>query len=239
MGLKEELGFSEERLALIYDPHVRSEIRTRTVDMIRAAEHVGTVFFLDHNARPLAHLFRKGFPLVFPDKSLPAIRFLNLGSEKQLPVNHYQDRTKDPREHWQRPSYAMIETEEDVVNIFGDENTQVLKQLLHIGETHEQRLIVDETVSSGRTQKIAMRVTSALDKVNTYSFFDFWVNQNRVLVDEVPWLHIYPNYTLIDSFLTKAHHESNGQRHNLWGGKTQERVKVLKKELDTIASGIT
>lgn len=40
-----------------------------------------TVFFLDKSARPAAHLFRKTWRLCFPQKDMPEVRFVNIGTE--------------------------------------------------------------------------------------------------------------------------------------------------------------
>src|SRR5437867_1195547 len=73
---------STESYWLLSDPEQRAAIKRRSLDMVEATQDMGTVFFLDKTARPLGHLFRKIFPLVYPNRPKPVIKYLNIGSEK-------------------------------------------------------------------------------------------------------------------------------------------------------------
>lgn len=48
-------------------------------EMIKQHELPETIFFLDKSARPLAYIFRKLFPVYYPDTKMPEIRFINIG----------------------------------------------------------------------------------------------------------------------------------------------------------------
>jgi len=48
-------------------------------EMIEKHELPDTIFFLDKSARPVAYMFRKLFPVYFPEAGIPEIRFVNIG----------------------------------------------------------------------------------------------------------------------------------------------------------------
>lgn len=48
-------------------------------EMIQKQELPETIFFLDKSARPVAYMFRKLFPVYYPDTKIPEVRFINIG----------------------------------------------------------------------------------------------------------------------------------------------------------------
>lgn len=74
---KESVGFE-----FLKDPALRKEIKKRTENLVNRVdeEDVDVVFFLDKSARPISWLFQDLWKQKFPEKRLPTIRYINVGS---------------------------------------------------------------------------------------------------------------------------------------------------------------
>lgn len=73
------------------NPELRKELKKRTENLVDRVDEEGVdvVFFLDKSARPISWLFQDLWKQKFPEKRLPAIRYINVGSghavrEKEL-----------------------------------------------------------------------------------------------------------------------------------------------------------
>ncbi len=138
---------------ILGDPQQREVMKRRSIVMVRAAEDAGTVIFLDKTARPLGYLFRLVFPTVYPDKKIPEVKFINLGTEKMTPVIGigWHEATQQAEVSGQRgklPGFMdilpRIQTKADLEAIYGQENIEALARILRGNKSPEKRLIVDE-----------------------------------------------------------------------------------------------
>lgn len=154
---------------ILSNPNQREVIKRRAIDLAHSARSAQTVIFLDRSARPLAHLMRQVFPIVYPDAELPKIKFLNIGSEK-----------KEPKEIESAISHiaanddlSPLKTLDDLKTIYGAENIDDLQKVLKSSDKPENRLVVDEVVFSKGTKTLTERILGIADPANTYSFFPF------------------------------------------------------------------
>lgn len=164
------------------NPEQRRVLKRRGVDMVRQAEDAGMVIFLDKTARPLGDLFRAVFPIVYPDRKLPKIRFTNIGGEKSGPIygkawhEHALEREANPDAPLKPPpkfedSILSIETKVDLEELYGDYNIEQLVKVLGQTKSPEKRLIVDEVDYLGHTKVLAEKILGIIDPINTYSSF--------------------------------------------------------------------
>jgi len=161
-------------------------LKRRGVDMVNDSVEADMVIFLDRSARPLAHLYRKLFPVIQPNKPMPTIKFLNIGSEKITHLQSYSSEEElgngiegDKRSSkWTAPQLepvlSDINTRDDLNYFFGQENVDQLIKVLEVDDKPKKRLIIDEVEVSGRTRAIAEKVITAADRQNGYhAFFTF------------------------------------------------------------------
>src|SRR5258708_2327561 len=73
----------ESEYIMIPNPEARKILAERSMEMVKKAEGLDAVFFLDKSARPLAYFFNNFYPLVFPGQKVPEVGFLNIGLEKR------------------------------------------------------------------------------------------------------------------------------------------------------------
>lgn len=176
---------TSEDYAILTNPEQREVIKRRGIDMINDSIEADMVIFLDKSARPLSYLYRKLFPVIKPDKPMPKIKFLNIGSEK---VTHLQSYAPDepPRKTetgsrlgvWTAPQVNPvlddIHTIEDLNYFFGEENVDQLIRVLEVEDKPKKRLIIDDVEVSGETKAVAEKIIAAADRKNgSYAFFTF------------------------------------------------------------------
>lgn len=171
---------------ILSNPQQRDVIKRRGIDMVNYSVEADMVIFLDISARPLAHLYRKLFPIIQPDIPMPKIKFLNIGSEKVMYLQSYSTedelggKTKDGKKvgGWTPPKLepvlSYINTRDDLDYFFGQENVDQLTKVLEVDGKPKKRLIVDEVEFSGRTRAVAEKIVTATDRQNGYhAFFTF------------------------------------------------------------------
>jgi hypothetical protein len=173
---------------ILSNPIQREIIKRRTLDLVNAAENKDMVIFLDKSARPLSHLFRHVYPTVFPDKRLPKIRYVNMGTEKGMNLRLDQ--------------IPEITSVENLKTIFGNENIEELQKTLESGEIPEKRLVIDDVEVSGDTRKRAEHIFKIINN-SEYNFFFFLDSpEDKKLFpydpdpfdDTVPIVHALPWY---------------------------------------------
>lgn len=190
------------------NPEQRTVIKRRAIDMVEAAQDAGTVVFLDKTARPLGDLFRSVFPIVYPDKRVPNIRFVNLGTEKTLPVvgpamrEMERQMEADPSKRTPplpsfRDGLPFLKTQEDLERTYGTNNVAQLSKILKPSDKPERRLIVDETDYSGDTKALAERVFGIVDPTDEYSFFSLIESDEDKKVFEYKGRDFFPEKGLI------------------------------------------
>lgn len=164
------------------DPQVRTLLKQRALMMVRAAENKDTVYFLDQKARPLAYLFYKLWPLIYPEKRMPQIRFLNIGSEKiDLLIRQFKKNTTLPT--FNPFPIEILNSFEDLVEIYGVTYVNELLSLLRSSKNDENRLIVDDVASTSRTKLLSLKIMSIINsRVKTnhnYEFYEFIGNKDE------------------------------------------------------------
>lgn len=68
---------------ILKEPRVREYFKRMTLKLVSQTQDIDTMFFLDRSARPIAHLYRRVFAALHPDRQKPEIRYLNIGKEKR------------------------------------------------------------------------------------------------------------------------------------------------------------
>ncbi len=164
--IPEEAIQSEYKIIPIVEK--RELFKRRGLELVQASEDVNTIFFLDKSARPLAYFYRKLFTVINPTKPLPKIRFLNIGHEKTR-IFQTDSKTKIDT----NSLIQSIQTRTDLDKHFGTDNIDQLIKILNISRTPTKRLVVDDLVFSGGTQKLTKKILDVVDPVNSYPFFIF------------------------------------------------------------------
>lgn len=176
---------TSEGYEILNNPQQREVLKRRGIDMVNDSVEADMVIFLDKSARPLAHLYRKLFHIIQPDKSMPKVKFLNIGGEKVVHLQSYspeepEDKVKDGNKPcvWTEPQLDPvlldINTIDDLNYFFGQENVDQLIKILEVDNKPKKRLIVDEVEVSGRTRAVAEKIIAAADRKNGYyAFFTF------------------------------------------------------------------
>ncbi len=153
---------------ILTNPRDREFIKRRTQDLVEKSADIDAVFFLDLSARPIAHLFRRVFPIFSPDKRRPEIRYLNIGNEK----------TSIPKELGRDPF-----DRETYIARFGRENIEELERQLRAPEG-QRRMIVDDIYSRGNTLQLTKELLHVLDPGNSYQVFLFDSDRDYAIM---PW----------------------------------------------------
>lgn len=139
--------------------------------MVNDSIDADMVIFLDKTARPLAHFYRKLFPVIHPDKPISKIKFLNIGSEKMGDLYSYaweddhekQDDSQDRR--WKLPEIdpviSAIHTQNDLNDLFGKENVDQLVKVLEV--VGVDLSFVTQRASNHAGRDYSLRVRKELD----------------------------------------------------------------------------
>lgn len=139
--------------------------------MVEAAKDCEMVIFLDKTARPLVTLFDDLWSLVYPGSEKPQIKFLNIGNEKIQPIENYYSETLHHSVEDRNVLIDSIKSKKDLEQYYGEENVVQLLDVLRKGNGG-RRLIIDETSYTGKTQRLAERITKAVDPNSSYSYFN-------------------------------------------------------------------
>lgn len=181
--MKELVSGRPNRLAFEYKFLTREDqretIKRRALDLVAAARGKAMVIFLDKTARPFSQLLISLYGFIYPGEPLPAIRFINIGSEKGWPIVFYLKRKSGINYSGRlRENLGALKNQKEVGKLFGQENIDYLLRLLQTEQTGGQRLVVDDLVDSGTTRAVALRILSIADKRNHYHFFPFLESDN-------------------------------------------------------------
>lgn len=180
------------RYEILDNSEQRAVLKRRGIDMVRDSIDADMVVFLDKSARPLAHLYRKLFPVVFPDRLMPKIKFLNIGTEKMGPlysvawdrVNEGQNMRKGlPKVDSVIPT---IHTQDDLASLYGKANVDLLEKILEVGDEPQKRLIIEDVENTGRTIKLAETVIAVVDPKSYYAHFTFLDSPEDKLAFKIP-----------------------------------------------------
>lgn len=157
----------------IVDPTQREVLMRRGLDLVRYAhdKDIDMMIFLDKTARPLHQFMITLWPEIFPGQKHPAVKFVNLGTEKTelLRKFHYEILHVTPKVY--SPSLNLHDQKE-LPAIYGLESINRLKAVLH-SPTPQRRLVVDEISVSGRTIDLANTIFTLIDPKHSYKYFIF------------------------------------------------------------------
>ncbi len=160
---------------ILRNPHQRKVIEIRADEMVRAAERVRMVIFLANAATPLAVLLKTLWPRFFPDKPLPEIEFLDIGTEKIKILKEYavENGFYSPGTPVNTLVSSLIRSQQDLERIFGAGNVSELLRILKPAENEcmGERLIVDVSRNSGSTLMITRGILGIVDPGNSYLLF--------------------------------------------------------------------
>jgi hypothetical protein len=221
------------------DARVNEALKRRAMEMVKAAEHMDMAIFMDQKARPLAYMFHKLWPLIYPDKPRPKIRFVNIGGEKRTLLADYPKKKGIRGQSFLFPIKLL--TDIDTLNdVYGSDNIQELSNILEIGKssTPEKRLFIDDTTSTGMTKELTNRMVEILDPINEYSHFAFIdTPEDRVLFTDPeyiresggatkPYLPWVARETLVTSTIDPYHFIPQGQE----GSNETEKARFEYEE---------
>lgn len=198
-------------------PWVRDYFKEMTLKLIRDTEGFDSLFFLDRSARPIAHLYRRVFSALYPDRKRPEIRYLNIGAEKQ--------RLKESGEGKKIPR-----TRDEFVEKFGAENIEELEHFLKASQG-QKRIIVDDLFSTGSTATLARNIVHELDSGHEYGFSIF---------DREKELYIMP-WSGYDTFVQNRNSDFNDPSFLTKrdpNPKRREEGMQLRAELEKLAGEI-
>lgn len=152
----------------------RETIKRRALDLVREAHGKDMVVFLDKSARPLSQMLITLYPYVYPGEVRPAVRFVNVGSEKSWPIIcHLKRKLGHNYSGRLRENLGALKSQSEFIELFGQENTDYLRKLLQTEQAGGQRLVVDDLIDSGTTRAVALAILSVADRWNHYHFFPF------------------------------------------------------------------
>lgn len=151
---------------VITNPEQREIIKRRAIEMVEAAKDCEMVIFLDKTARPLSTLFRDLWPVIYPEKPMPALRFVNIGREKRRALEDFAERLP----HLETDLLKLFNSKGDLEEIYGTENIAELEKVIS-SQRSGKRLIVDEIEGSGLTAMLAKKILQMIDPNSHYSSF--------------------------------------------------------------------
>lgn len=163
----------EIRYRILTNPEQRKILKERVIELAKQAKDVGMILFMDKSARPIAHLFKRVFPIFNPDTQPPDIKFLNIGIEKFSPIVKWGEGQKI------KPPIVIeqVLTQDSITQIYGKKNIEYLEKLLKGNgskiKSEQKRIIVDDLLHSGRSLRIALKMASLLGKEHNYKGFSF------------------------------------------------------------------
>lgn len=211
----------------------RETVKRRSLDLVAFARGKAMVIFLDKTARPFSQLFISLYRFTNPGEPLPAIRFINIGSEKGWPIVFYLKRKLGINYSGRLRENLEIFNQDGIVKLFGQEKIDYLHRLLLTDRSGEERLVVDDLIYSGTTRSIALRILSGVDKRNNYLFFAFLKSDSDLdpFCDHgrVPFLPWHSSSTLVAD--TGIENDLSFQVNRQEGGWRFTQGLVVRHEL--------
>lgn len=215
---------------VITNPEQREIIKRRAIEMVEAANGCETVIFLDKTARPLSTLFCDLWSTIYPEKSMPVVRFANIGREKRQVLEDFNQR----RDLFKHDLLKLFNSKSDLERIYGEGNIAELEAIIASGKAGK-RLIVDEIEGSGLTMMIAKKILQTIDPQGGYSSFIFLESDKDIesftLGEDPPIVPWDTYYALVSEPLPRSFVAVSGEEYfRETGLQARTELRMLAQE---------
>ena len=216
---KENHTEKKEEFSILNDPEQRKLLAEKVMELVEQVsnENIKNLVYLDKSARPISTLFIDLWKKRYPDKELPLINFINVGTEtgamfKEKLGDDYMSRSyTDDKRH---DEFLKNLSDNKILEVVGEDKVKEIKDkysYLSLAKDGTIVQLVEEYSNTGESMSLAKRILETAfpklrfvkyslqeqegedDKEGGLSLFEVWRDpddKEKGTKYEPPWRHI-------------------------------------------------